>query len=168
MKNLLLLFILLPMSIFAQEFNATTVDEKYGEEILIGYCNPDAFHSEICSSWYSPEYESYQADSEILESLKASDLNDIQIKMVLATWCHDSQREVPRFMRILDDIEFDMQQLEIICVNSNKEAEDTEVLDLEIDLVPTIIFYKEGTEYGRIIETPSESLEKDFKNILNL
>ena len=38
---------------------------------------------------------------------------------------------------------------------------------LKIELVPTIIFYKDGYEIGRIVETLTESLEKDLLKILS-
>ena len=37
---------------------------------------------------------------------------------------------------------------------------------LRIELVPTIIFYKDGSEIGRIVETPVESMEKDLLKII--
>ena len=38
---------------------------------------------------------------------------------------------------------------------------------LNIEKVPTFIFYKNGIEIGRIIESPEKSIEKDFLKILN-
>ncbi|MEJ2614863.1 MAG: hypothetical protein P8Z35_07895 [Ignavibacteriaceae bacterium] len=37
---------------------------------------------------------------------------------------------------------------------------------MKIELVPTIIFYKDEKELGRIVETPNDSLEKDILKIL--
>jgi hypothetical protein len=38
---------------------------------------------------------------------------------------------------------------------------------LNIQLVPTFIFYKNNNEVGRIIENPRTSLEQDIVNILS-
>jgi thiol-disulfide isomerase/thioredoxin len=87
---------------------------------------------------------------------------------VLGTWCPDSRREVPRFMRILDSLEYPKEQLKIICVDRKKQALNNETDSLNIVYVPTIIFYtKEGVEVGRIIEHPKgETLEEDLEAIL--
>ena len=55
----------------------------------------------------------------------------------------------------------------VIAVNKNKKAEGTDVDILNIEKVPTIIFFKNGEELGRIIETPNESLEKDMLKIIS-
>ena len=58
------------------------------------------------------------------------------------------------------------EKVEIICVDEDKHTENTELAGLKIELVPTIIFYKDGSELGRIIESPQETLEKDMVKIL--
>ena len=40
-------------------------------------------------------------------------------------------------------------------------------MDLDIELVPTFIFYRNGEELGRIVETPEDTLEKDLAEIVN-
>jgi len=92
----------------------------------------------------------------------------VKITLVLGTWCSDSRREVPWFYKILESLEYDLDNMKVICVNTAKTAEGIDVDQLDIQKVPTFIFYKEGVELGRIIETPQTSLEKDMAKILNL
>jgi hypothetical protein len=54
----------------------------------------------------------------------------------------------------------------LIGVNREKQGLSDEAEELDIEFVPTIIFYKDGSEIGRIVETPAESLEKDLLKIL--
>lgn len=168
MRHLLIVLALLPIGLVAQDFNRIEMDEHYGKDILIGYCTLDVFQEDLCSGWFNFEYDSYEVDTETLEDIKTLELENVSIKLVLGTWCSDSQREVPRLIKILNDLDFNMQQMEIICVNSKKEAELTNVFELEIEYVPTIIIYKDKIEIGRIIEAPAESIEKDLVNILNI
>ena len=93
-------------------------------------------------------------------------LDDVKIKIVFGTWCSDSRREVPRFLKILDELKFDQNNLTMICVNRDKEADSTEVKDLDILFVPTFIIYRNNAELGRIIEEPKTTLEGDLKKIL--
>ena len=48
-------------------------------------------------------YENYLS-SEPYQFKKNIDLNGISVKILFGTWCHDSQREIPRFLRLLEDI----------------------------------------------------------------
>ncbi len=41
-----------------------------------------------------------------------------------------------------------------------------DITNLKIERVPTIIFYRNGVELGRITETPVQSLEKDMEVIV--
>jgi len=167
MKKLSILFILLTIiiPIFAQsEINNIIIDEMSDEEMLLGHCDREGLSSVPFNMWFEPEYENYEVDNEILDQISAESMDNMNIKIVLGTWCSDSQREVPRFYKMMDYLDF--TDFEVIAVNRAKLAENTEVDDLYVDFVPTFIFYKNGQEIGRIIESPEESLEKDMVNIL--
>jgi len=153
---------------FAQEFNATIRDSKSDSEILYGFCNREGLTMEPFNAWYESEYESYHVDEVNLLEMNHDMLSLSNLTIVLGTWCSDSQREVPRMLKILDYLNYPEDNLELICVDRAKDAENTEVSELQIDLVPTFIFYLEGDELGRIIETPNESLEIDLTEIFSL
>ena len=51
-------------------------------------------------------------------------------------------------------------------MDRNKSSSGTEIQSLNIELVPTFIFYKNENEIGRIIETPEISIESDMLKIL--
>ncbi|HZY26606.1 MAG TPA: thioredoxin family protein, partial [Bacteroidales bacterium] len=92
--------------------------------------------------------------------------NDITIKVVMGTWCPDSRREVPRFMKVLNLWHFPVSKLTFIGVDNEKKSPVGEYVNLGIVRVPTFIVYKNNIEAGRIIENPSTSLEQDIVNIL--
>lgn len=160
----LILTLVISITLSAQDFNQITTDEMSNEEIILGYCNRDGLLTEPFNSWFEPEYENYEMDTETLDQISAESMENMNIKIVLGTWCSDSQREVPRFYKMMDYLDF--TDFEVLAVNRAKLAEGTEVDDLYVDFVPTFIFYKNGQEIGRIIESPEESLEKDMVNIL--
>ena len=168
MKKLILLLFtaLITLNTFAQDkLNQIVIDEMIDEEILFGYCNREGLTTEPFNEWFQTEYDYYEIDQEALDMVNAQLLADVEIKIVLGTWCHDSQREVPRFYKIADYLDFDNYLL--IGVNRAKLAKGTEVDELNIELVPTFIFYNAGKEIGRIIESPIESLEKDIVEIIS-
>jgi len=161
----LLLILFCSISIFAQE-SAIIKDPKTGKNMLIGISTKEAYQDSNFAKWFNFEYQDYNVDTNILNDHKAKIINK-KIIIVLGTWCSDSKREMPRFFKILDYIKFPEDNLKIINVDRDKHAFDSEVEDLDIELVPTFIIYDKDKEIGRIIETPQESLEKDLVNIVN-
>jgi len=153
-------------NLYAQKFNTLTTDAKTDKPMLIGYTTLDAFTDTSFSWWWNPEYNMYDVDSTEVEKLKVI-LKDIDITIVMGTWCSDSRVEVPHFYKILDEINYPREKVTLINVNREKQGLENEVEKLDIILVPTFIFYKAGEEIGRIVETPYETLEKDMPEILS-
>ena len=87
------------------------------------------------------------------------DLDGISIKILFGTWCHDSQREIPRFLRLLEDINMKPEMISLIGLDYNKNEPLNRGEILEVRRTPTIIFYKNDIEIGRIEEAPKLALE---------
>lgn len=133
---------------------------------LLGYFNPDRLTIKPHSMWFNEEYNDYQANKEVMLRLREINKDSLSIKIVLGTWCPDSRREVPRFMRVLDIWELPYTMLTFIGVDNAKLSPVGEYEKLTIQRVPTFIIYKNNVETGRIIENPVTSLEQDIVNIL--
>ncbi len=165
MKKLLYLFILLPFLISCQNSEKKT-DKKTQETtplpMLVGKINLDSLKKEPYSKWFDSQIKKYHVDTATLEQL---DLSGINAVVVFGTWCGDSKREVPRFVKIAQTIGF--ENYELIAVDHHKKAKGTHVAELNIERVPTFIFYRDSVELGRIIESPKTSLEMDLYEILN-
>jgi len=142
---------------------------NFGEQStwLLGYFNRSQFTREPHSEWFIKGYDDYQYNPDVFNKLTAISKDGITIKIVLGTWCPDSRREVPRFMRILDGWEFPQQMVTFIGVDNDKQSPVGEYVGLAIERVPTFIIYRNNIESGRIIENPLTSLEQDMVNILN-
>lgn len=153
------------LTLKAQEVNKVIFDEAANQDILYGCCTTDAFLNPPFNEWFLPEHENYSPDEAIIHEI-AEKMAGIEIRIVLGTWCGDSRREVPRFIRILELIHFPSNRLDIICVNRGKTAEDVGIGKGYVDFVPTFIVTHDGEEIGRIIEEPTESLEKDLLAIV--
>ena len=135
-------------------------------DTIVGYFDFNQLRDSPYDSWFSPEYEYYSVDTTTLNLLNDKLLDGITITVVMGTWCSDSQREVPRFVKILEYLNFDLDNVTAIGVNRKKQAPNTEVKDLKINYVPTFIFYKDHNEIGRIVESPEQSLEIDMVKII--
>ncbi len=158
--------VLTGMMALCQDLNNTVVSENSNMVILIGECNRDAFAMPEFREWFDAEYASYTPNPASLENLQELDLNSLEIKIVLGTWCPDSRREVPRFLRIVDDLGLQENQISMISVNMEKKVPGMDVSHLGAAYVPTIIVFSNGEEKGRIVEMPETTLEEDLVNIL--
>ncbi len=167
-KWFVLILILVPFCISAQKINKKAIDPKKQNEMLIGYCSREGFKTinSNFDSCYRMEYPAYTTNPILLKQLKPL-LKNVKITLVLATWCGDSKEWVPRFYKILDEVGYKMKNLTVIAVDRSRSAPDTPVNKLDIQRVPTFIFYRNKTEIGRIIETPEGLLEQNMINILN-
>ncbi|MGB3841143.1 MAG: thioredoxin family protein, partial [Bacteroidales bacterium] len=89
--------------------------------------------------------------------------------IVIGTWCSDSQEQIPKFYKIINLLEYDENKILLIGVDKKKQAREYESLvqSLNIEKIPTFIFYKDEKEISRIIESPETTLEMDMLKILN-
>ncbi len=126
---------------------------------------------------WQQEYDAYQPDPERIADLAAV-ATPVRVLCVLGTWCSDSQREVPRFWKLLDLAGNTHLSLQMLAVARRADAQAEQDLlaslgftndirdDHDVELVPTFIFSAGGEELGRIVESPEQSLEHDAVLIL--
>lgn len=155
--------------VFAQEFNQEIVQED-GKPFLVGKINLDGLRSQPYQKWYLQGHQNYSVDSTMVNLFKEK-LSGYTITLFLGTWCGDSKRETPRFVKILEAAEFPMDQLQIIALDRRREhykkSPTGEEKGLNIIKVPTMVFYKNGKEVNRIVERPMENLEEDIAQIVH-
>ncbi len=155
----------LPVIAQTRKLNQRIFSEKVNREILIGYGNREGMEQQPFSQWFEKEYNAYQPDDSLLKTLKGTHLSDMNITIVLGTWCPDSRREVPRFFKVADILNIPDDHIKIIYVDRDKTAPGIDLTGLHIERVPTFIFTLYGKEVGRIIETPHGSMEEEFKEL---
>jgi thiol-disulfide isomerase/thioredoxin len=133
---------------------------------LLGYFNSERLTHYPYSTWYISGFDDYELKTEAINKLLEISKDDLAIKVIMGTWCPDSRREVPRFMKVLDIWQFPVDKVTFIGVDDAKRSPVGEYVSLDIQRVPTFIIYKNNIETGRIIENPTTSLEQDIANIL--
>lgn len=110
----------------------------------------------------------YQPDPALIQKL--TELEDsFEVKIFLATWCSDSQREVPAFFKILDVAKLDSKiSTPMWAVDRKLKLDNALPQEHNIQRVATFIFYRNGNEIGRIVESPEALLlEQDIYHILS-
>ncbi len=148
------------------EINIIVPDTIDDNMMLLGYVNEEGLQDEEFIEWYKENHYGHILDSLTIEEIKPK-LQDVSIKVFMGTWCSDSQREVPALYKILNEIDFNKDNLEVIAVSQEKDTPNQLEKGFDIEYVPTIIFYKNDKEIGRYVELAQETLEKDMLAILN-
>jgi thiol-disulfide isomerase/thioredoxin len=161
------LLVLTSTHLFSQARNATVKDPKLNnQEVAIGYWDTEGIRTGIFGLYFGSQYELYQPVEKYIEKMKGS-INNVDITIVFGSWCGDSQIQVGRFFKVLDEAGFNAMHLKIIGVNRDKNALSVNVEPLDIERIPTFIVFQGGKELGRIVESPKKSLEKDLSKIIS-
>lgn len=94
-------------------------------------------------------------------------LQDVQVVLLLGTWCGDSKEWAPEMINMLMAAGLQSSQLKVYALDRDKKGLNDIQVTFNVEYVPTIIFYKNEQELGRIVESPEQSLVEDFIKILN-
>lgn len=171
MKKIVLsiaLFLISMQCAMSQVVNQRIVDAN-GREQLLGQVTKETLSSPPWSNWYVKRVDEYVPDQQILKQIE--NLDDFEIEIFFGTACGDSRREVPRFVKTLDELGFPDSRLSIIGVNFTKDqykqSPNGEGAGKKIFRTPTFIIRKDGKEINRIVEFPVVSLEQDILTIIS-
>ena len=93
---------------------------------------------------------------------------DLKVKILFGTWCHDSEREVPRMLKLLAASGVKEDNISLISLDIRKEEPEGRARALAVRFTPTFIFFSDDAELGRIIERPVESLQADIAEMVGL
>jgi thiol-disulfide isomerase/thioredoxin len=117
--------------------------------------------------WQPLFVEPYQPDPGALAAIKAN-ASDVTVLLIVATWCPDSKREVPRFFAIMDGAGIRESQLTMVGVDRTKKDAEGLTDKWGITRVPTFVFLRNGQEVGRVVEkTPAgATLEGEIARVL--
>ena len=175
-KSTVILILLFTVNIlynktYAQEAipAASEFKEACTEKIITGETNLEQLE-QIPEFWM--EYLSYYADYVIdREKLRAigEELNSKSIKIIaiIGTWCGDTKEQMPVLQKILDNLpEESRWTIEYVGVDRDKTVDGLDIASLGVNFIPAFIFYENDQEIGRIIETPSSTMENDIIRIL--
>jgi len=119
---------------------------------------------------YAQRKSEYAPDITVLEMMKSYIHANDRVEVYMGTWCSDSQREVPKFLRILDDLrtQFGVElPVTFVAVDRSKAKPADLIAGKHIEKVATFIYYRGDEELGRIVErTQSPLFEDDLLALL--
>ncbi len=134
-------------------------------DLLIGEIQLEDLQRPAFTSWFEGNYKGYSPDPDVMEQIGPL-MDDISIMLFMGTWCHDSQREVPRLVKLLQEAEFEHSNLRIIGLSPSKTTPSGIEQLFKIERTPTIVFFHDEIEIGRIVEQVKITLEQDVLAIV--
>ena len=166
---LVLLLVIFPLVTQGQEkiYNLETgsVSPRV-DKILNGPLTKEGLSELPYKIWFNTNYKTYLVDVGALRQIKRRKLKDVKILAFMGTWCHDSNREIPRLMRVAEELGIS-DQLELYGLDVDKTSKQGREKGYNVQNTPTIIISIDGKEVKRIIERPEVSFEAELLKLLN-
>jgi cyclophilin family peptidyl-prolyl cis-trans isomerase/HEAT repeat protein len=107
---------------------------------------------------YEQRKNEYRPDASVEEMMKTYVQPQDRVEVIMGTWCSDSLREVPKFLRIVDDLKSQGVQLPATFVAVDRAKQKPR----KVEKVATFIYYRGDRELGRIVERPQGLFEDDL------
>ncbi|WP_105188496.1 TlpA family protein disulfide reductase [Pseudoalteromonas sp. T1lg48] len=95
------------------------------------------------------------SDDELAQMHK---LTGKSVLVLFGTWCHDSEREVPRLLKLLALNKVELAKLELVAVDYSKKDDKGLAEQFALKYTPTFIVLDGETEVLRVVEKPEGSL----------
>ncbi len=167
MKKLIPILLLFAFHINVLAQSPMTYEDRRGNIHLVGPISTnDLSQDTTYSKWYNKSYEAISLSGNATPW--SANLMDVKVKIFLGTWCGDTKRDMPRFIRLWNDLGLDADQLELIALYNGKKTKqgpNGEEKGMGIHRVPTFIFERDGEEIARIVEDPVTDFETDLAQI---
>jgi len=112
---------------------------------------------------FSSGFERYALTAEQSNLVKSWPKN-VSIDIYFGTWCHDSQREVPKLLKALQV----NQQVKttLIALDGHKSDPLGLAKNNAIKFTPTFVIFVNNKEVGRIVERPKNNLIIDIDSMI--
>ncbi|MEL0633926.1 thioredoxin family protein [Pseudoalteromonas carrageenovora] len=119
--------------------------------------------TQVLLSDYDKFNEQYKAftpteqDIALMQKLEGKEL-----VVLFGTWCHDSEREVPRLVKLLDESKVTLASIDYVAVGYNKRDDAGIAQAHDLQYTPTFIVKDDGKELLRVVEKPTGTLAQDL------
>ncbi len=139
--------------------NSLETTEHAANQINLPYATGEITHAQLFARYsrFASNYNKYQPSEDDVKQVASID-KPLSLHIVFGTWCHDSEREIPRLLKLLHQANNPNITYQMIAVGYNKKVSDVSDLPVSIKYTPTVIITDEsGTELTRVIERPEGS-----------
>jgi len=138
-------------------------EQQPESDVLLGGLTPQTLLQRL-PSW-KEAFEAYRPDSAAVEVVRRVN-RPVEVLVFLGTWCPDSEREVPRFLKTLAVADNVKVRAKYYGVPRGFREKDDTAARYDIVAVPTFIVRVGGREIGRIVEQAEAGIERNLAAIL--
>ena len=113
-------------------------------------------------------YQAYGASKAQLD-LVAKWPDNLNVDVYFGTWCHDSQREVPKFLKLIKQHQAANNRsisYKLISLDYNKQEPQKRAQSVNVKYTPTFIVKLGDKEIGRIVENTQQSYAHDISKMI--
>jgi cyclophilin family peptidyl-prolyl cis-trans isomerase/HEAT repeat protein len=135
--------------------------------LVVGPMTPEKIVAAVPA--YEQRRGEYQPDITVIEMMKSYVRAGDRVEVYMGTWCDDSQREVPKFLRIADELksQFGVDlPVTYVAVDRSKQQPAALIKGKSLSKIATFIYYRGDEELGRIEERPTGLFEDDLLTIV--
>ncbi|MGZ7078117.1 MAG: peptidylprolyl isomerase, partial [Thermoanaerobaculia bacterium] len=118
---------------------------------------------------YADRKAAYKPDESEVEFLASQIQPSDRVEVYMGTWCSDSQREVPKLLKIVDLLHEKFSRdlpVSFVAIDRSKTQPASLIDGKHIEKVATFIYYRGDREMGRIVEQPVGLFEDDLLAIV--
>lgn len=115
--------------------------------------------------WESLRAQDYTPEPRAVAKIRASAAK-VEVLAFIGTWCPDSRREVPRLLKLLDQVGVPASKVTMLGLDRSKRDAEGLTERWGLKYVPTFIILEQGRELGRVVEKSQATLEADLVQIL--
>lgn len=144
--------------------SAISVNANNDENFALGVITEESLLNDFTS--FNDNFQQFTVNEQE-QKIIAQWPEALQIDIYFGTWCHDSEREVPKILKLLKANENITATL--IALDYQKADPEQLAEAHRIKYTPTIVVYRDASkkeELGRIVERPSKSLVEDINQLL--
>ncbi len=144
--------------------NNLETTEHSANQVNLPYATGEITHPQLFArySHFASNYNKHQPSEDDVKQVASID-KPLNLLIVFGTWCHDSEREIPRLLKLLHQANNPNITYQMIAVGYNKKVSDVSDLPVSIKYTPTVIISDEsGEELTRVIERPEGSWAKNI------
>ena len=141
--------------------NACTSASDKTPEIAVGEISKQVLLAEYAE--FSHQFDKFSLTDKQIEQVRSWP-KELVIDVYFGTWCHDSQREVPRLLKAL--LENQQIKVNLYALDGKKSDPQGRAKKAGVKYTPTMIVTLAGKQIGRIIESPKQDLITDINNFI--
>ncbi|MCS6989321.1 MAG: thioredoxin family protein [Chloroherpetonaceae bacterium] len=140
-------------------------DAETKEKMVVGKCSFADWKR--LAEWSTYDAPDYAPDAEtvarIAPLVKSPDVSFI---LFGGSWCGDTKTEFPKYFKLFSALNLPEPKVALYGVNRKKREGSGVAERFNLKRVPTLVVLRGDKEIGRIVEYPTETLEKDLLKIL--